>query len=284
MTTEKRHPHVPDPVVPAWKLERFLLGELQAAEMDQIHAQVEADPALALQLQGLRADNEQLLERHPAAWMAPQIERRAEQSRSHSSKVHRKLAFPARLFPRLWPLPAAIGLVAMLALVTVNDDTGDGDGIRQNSTPGIRLKGTGPRLSLHRKIGSGSEPLLAGAYGRAGDVLQIRYHAGGRLFGAILSVDGNGSVTLHLPSVGDRAQALESTGPVSLAFAYELDDAPDWERFYFVTADSAFELGRVVDAAATAAFAQRDSLLLRNSFEQFIVTLNKESAAAGGGP
>ena len=80
MTSENQHPDVPD-----WKLERFLLGELPADEMARIREQVDGDPALESQLQRLRDDGETPLERYPAAWMAPQIERRAAQRLSISS-------------------------------------------------------------------------------------------------------------------------------------------------------------------------------------------------------
>ncbi len=178
----------------------------------------------------------------------------------------------------------------MLAFVTIGnnaeDDAGDGGEFSQSPIPGIRLKGTGPHLSLHRKIDTGSEQLRDGGIGRSGDVIQVRYHAGGRSYGAILSADGNGAVTLHHPAAGNEAQPLQTSGPVSLAFAYELDDAPHWERFYFVTSHTEFELAAVIDAAAAAALARRDSLVLDDGeLEQFILTLNKEpwQQAAGGG-
>lgn len=276
MKTENQHPDVPD-----WKLERFLLGELPVAEMDRIRDRVDGDPALERQLQSLRADDDNALARYPAAWMAPQIERRADQS---NRKV-RTSSWSIK-WPRFWPVPAAVGLAAMLAFVDIGDDAPDGDGVNAHSIPGIRLKGTGPRLSLHRRIDTGSEQLYDGGIGRSGDLIQVRYHAAGRSYGAIVSVDGNGAVNLHHPPMGDQAQALQTSGPVSLAFAIELDEAPHWERFYFVTSHAEFELAAVLNAAAAAALARRDSLVLADEeLEQFILTLNKEplQRAAGGG-
>ncbi len=278
MTTENQHPNVPD-----WKLERFLLGELPADEMDRIRDRVDGDPTLERQLQSLRADDDEVRERYPAAWMARQIERRATQSTVQEVRMPSSSSVQ---WSRLWPVPAAVGLAAMLAFVDIGDDTRDGDGVGQDPIPGIRLKGSGPRLSLHRKIDNGSEQLHDGGIGRSGDLIQVRYHAAGRSYGAILSVDGNGAVTLHHPSVGDQAQLLQTAGLVSLAFSIELDDAPHWERFYFVTSHTEFELAALLDAAAAAGLARRDSLELDNdALEQFIMTLNKEplQQAAGGG-
>ena len=276
MTTENQHPDVPD-----WKLERFLLGELSADEMDLIRDRVDGDPALERQLQSLRADDDNVLERYPAAWMARQIERRAGQSKQ---EVRTPSSWSIR-WPHFWPVPAAVGLAAMLAFVDIGNDAGDGGGVNEESIPGIRLKGTGPRLSLHRRIDTGSEQLFDGSIGRSGDLIQVRYHAAGRSYGAILSVDGNGAVTLHHPPAGDQAQALQTSGPVSLAFSIALDDAPHWERFYLVTSHTEFELVAVLDAAVAAALARRDSLVLGEQLEQHILTLNKEPRprATGGG-
>ena len=109
----------------------------------------------------------------------------------------------------------------------------------------------------------------------------MQYHAAGRQYGAILSVDGYGSVTQHFPARGDRARALDTTGLVSLEFAYELDDAPRWERFYFVTSTTAFELPGVLAAAAGTVTTSGDSLVLADGLEQFMLTLTKERTAAG---
>ena len=49
-------------------------------------------------------------------------------------------------------------------------------------------------------------------------------------YGAIISVDGRGAFTQHLPLKGEFAVPLVARD--TLDFAYELDDAPHWERFY----------------------------------------------------
>ena len=48
-----------------------------------------------------------------------------------------------------------------------------------------------------------------------------------------------GCVTRHLPAAGARAAPLSRARPVPLPEAYELDDAPGFERFFLVTADDA---------------------------------------------
>ncbi len=52
---------------------------------------------------------------------------------------------------------------------------------------------------------------------------------------------------------GRARRTLGRGSHVLLDQAYELDDAPSWERFYFVTGDAAFEVAPIVEAARRAA-------------------------------
>ena len=112
-----------------------------------------------------------------------------------------------------------------------------------------RIKGLQPALAVYRRSARGTETLADGDVARPGDLLRLGYTAAGRAYGVIVSIDGRGAVTLHLPPNGARAASLGRDGQVLLDQAYELDDAPSWERFYFVTGDSAFEVAPIVDAA-----------------------------------
>jgi hypothetical protein len=97
----------------------------------------------------------------------------------------------------------------------------------------------------------------------------------------ILSVDGRGAVTRHLPANGARAALLGHDRMNLLDAAYELDDAPGWERFYFVTADAAFDVEGIVSAARQ--LAARDLrhppglLPLGREFSQAMFLLQKEA-------
>lgn len=111
---------------------------------------------------------------------------------------------------------------------------------------------------------------------RAGDLVRVGYRAAGRGFGVIVSVDGRGSVTVHLPGRGDQAAALAGGDTVLVHHAYQLDDAPRFERFHFVTAGAPFAVATVVDAARRAALtAGASELPLAPSFEQATFLLRK---------
>ena len=144
---------------------------------------------------------------------------------------------------------------------------------------GDRIKGLLPGLAVYRKTAEGSETLADGAVAHTGDLIRIGYHAAGRPYGVILSIDGRGGVTLHLPPDGDRAATLDREATVLLDQAYELDDAPRWERFYFVTGDAPFATALVLDAARRAASPHGQpprELALPRGLEQSTFSLQKE--------
>lgn len=105
--------------------------------------------------------------------------------------------------------------------------------------------GLGARLVVYRARDQGPERLLDGTPGQQGDVLQLAYRVGEPCYGAIVSVDGRGLVTRHLPPEGDHAVKLVPDEIVPLDHAFELDDAPSFERFLLVTGASRFSLGPV---------------------------------------
>ncbi len=126
-----------------------------------------------------------------------------------------------------------------------------------------RLKGLEPSLALFRRTTSGAEPLKPGTAVKPGDVLRIGYRAAGRSFGAIFSVDGHGNVTRHWPLTGDRAARL-AAGETLLPGAFELDDAPSYERFYLLVSDRAFDLKLMLESLhASQSPAENDVELIR---------------------
>ncbi|MEO1273493.1 MAG: hypothetical protein AAFX99_35865, partial [Myxococcota bacterium] len=119
---------------------------------------------------------------------------------------------------------------------------------------GICIKGD--RLRIYRKSHGAEEPLSDGHTVYAGDLLQVAYVPAALERGVIISVDGNGQVTRHFPedeSGGDNLLVgrQDGSGLVALSHAYELDDAPTFERFFFVyTAPGVMLHTEEVEAAA----------------------------------
>jgi hypothetical protein len=244
-------------MIPDYVLERYLLGELPAAEMEEIRQRLESEAELRERLQGLERSNEELNRRYPPAWMSGQIERKLKEGQS--------TALPRRSGWRPWLVPAAVALLAVVVVPRLVDRDQEKD---------VRLKGAvEPQLVVFRKVGEGSEQLEEGSLVRQGDVVQIAYRTGAWKYGAILSVDGRGMVTLHLPAAGERAVELGEGKADTLDFAYELDDAPRWERFYLVVADHAFALRQVRQAMDQA--GGEAELALPEGLAQTALTLRK---------
>lgn len=121
--------------------------------------------------------------------------------------------------------------------------------IKSSNTPTERVKGSSaiqkqkPELILYQKNGREIQSLKDGSFARKGDVIQITYKAGQNDYGVIFSVDGNGTVTRHLPDENWNAQLLKhSSEEIPLDFSYELDNAPDFECFIFVFSKDSFSL------------------------------------------
>lgn len=279
--------------VPAWKLERFVLGELPAADLAQLNQQLQADPDLQQRVDALRAADVEIRGTYPAPWMARQILARVDGAKAATSSRRWVSGRWAR-----WgvaPLAAA-ALLAVIALPRTQQD--DGTTPARFVAAGVRSKGPEATLYVHRRTQSGTEQLADGSVARRGDLLRLQYRIASEkagqnsdapMYGVILSLDGGGAVTRHLPVQGDVAAPLVAGELVSLDLAYELDDAPGWERFVLITAAEPFALAPVV-ATARAAVASTDAehdapmaLDLPATTAQTGVTLIKVKAPAKGG-
>lgn len=248
-------------------LEQYLLGELSRREMTTTKRLLDRDESLRTRLQELKRSNRELLHRYPVADMSGRIRSELAQqpSRAHSLGPYSMTAL----------LGAAAAVLLLMFFVPR-----DFDSARSGKAPSTeRIKGQEPQLKLYRKTREGSELLEDGAQAVPGDIIRIGYLSGGRLYGVILSVDGRGTVTVHVPPQGRRSVRLKNDGLVLLDFALELDDAPRWERFYFVTGAEPFDLTPVLQAAQRVAVDEdmdRGARLdLPEGLGQFAISLNK---------
>jgi hypothetical protein len=233
--------------VPDLLLERYRLGEMSPPEIEELRRRLAADEGLRARLRALDDSDREINHRYPPGWMAARIRQRLRTDSHPAPIVRRRLT---------WRLPVSAGAAAVLVMVVGWQVLGPRDlepGRRPSNTAesGVRLKGDS--LVLFRKTAEGSEVLGDGALARAGDQIRIGYRAARRSYGMILSIDGRGVVTRHFPRQGRRAALLTATGLVLLDHAFELDDAPRWERFYLVSSREAFEVAPVLEAARTVA-------------------------------
>jgi hypothetical protein len=255
------------PPVSDARLERYRLGELPDAERTALDERLPGDEALRDRLARLEQSDREIADRYPAPEMAAAIRRRA-------AALDAEARAAARPPARSWLAPIALAATACLcAVVAVSLWS------RLPAREDTTIKGGEPSLVIHRRVGAGSEELRRGATARQGDALRIGYRAGGHTYGAIVSIDGRGNLTPHLPRTGDRSAALQPSGTVFLDFAYELDDAPRWEAFYFVASDTPFDLEPVrqaISRSAASGPASPAALRLPRGLAQSLFVVSKD--------
>jgi anti-sigma factor RsiW len=266
MPSEEHRQQIPDLL-----LEQHRLGELGAEDARRLDGLLAATPSLRLRIETLDRDDEEFARRYPSQWLAQRIRARA---------ASRADAPPRDGRPSLrWGIPLALSAATLLLVLAIPQSY-----VLQRETSASvdgpdRIKGR-PTLAVFRRTDHGSETLADGTIARAGDLVRLGYTGGGRAYGVILSIDGRGAVTMHLPPNGGRAAALRSGRTILLDQAYELDDAPGWERFYFVTSDASFEVAPIVAAARQAAGGDRSTppgpLPIASRFDQSMFLLEKE--------
>jgi hypothetical protein len=260
---------------PLW-VERFLSNTLSDAERAAFMTMTTEVERARLRAEHEALREELLRERSPAEFA------RVVHARAEAERVAVKPAAPLARGLLLASLTAGVALVAsdLLLRSDVNDERAGG---RPLSAESERAKGLAPSLRVYRRRAEGAQLLAHGERVAPGDVLQLGYVAPGMSHAVLLSIDGRAQVTLHSPTDVEASTKLGAAqGERLLPSAYELDDAPGFERFVLVTSRRALRASDVVRAAqalARAGAAVRDTpLALPAQAEQVSVLLDK------GGP
>lgn len=229
MSTHEPEPK-PQREVPALLVEQLALGELDAASAARVRAEIGSDDALAR----VDVSNREILADYPPERVAAEIRRKLEVS-ANTKPAPSRAWIPWLLAPTMAAAAALVWIVVREeppTLATHVEIIDDGD------TEETRIKGgVEPHLVIDRRTAAGHERLMTDQVVRSGDLLQVSYVPAGRRQGVIVSIDGAGAVTLHHPEAPGASPVLGEGSEVPLAHSYELDDAPGFERFVFVTRD-----------------------------------------------
>ena len=241
-------------MIPDWKLERFLTGDLPESEMDEIRELEAKDAMLAQRVRMLREDNKAILNKLPFEALAGKLAGSA--GTADEVRTAQVMGTAPRFsfvkFASAAVLVLAIALVAFFAqretVVTGAENGGDvaaANGAAQKQvalaeTPSdTRIKGLDARMEVWKKTPTGIVQLQDLDEVREGDEIQLRYAVPEKCFGILFSMDGNGALTLHMGN-GEKSVELAPGKMNSLPFAYKLDDAPYFEKFFFVTSPNEF--------------------------------------------
>ena len=257
----------PDEATPLER-ERWLLEEQSASERARTEAKLDAGRRELLVRED-RALREQLFTRLPPEQLVANVQARLERARKAESVESGRSP---------WWIPALLGSLAALSIGVFTALPG-----RLSEGAEERAKGLDLELRVYRKHGTRAEQLVDGSEVAAGDVLQVGYVRAEYTFGVLVSIDGRGEVTLHHPAARDGSTALATEGARQLLpNAYELDDAPGFERFVFVVAQQPLSVAAVEAAARELARdperARRDPLLLPVRTAQRSLLLRKRAA------
>jgi len=223
-------------------IERVHLG---VASKEEVEA-VLADPVAVARLEELAEDDGMFHALYDSSDQIDAIRRKLHVRQTADAWAARK-RWAGGLTAVLVPAVAALAVVALQP---------DAEVVEPEPLEN-RAKGLRPSLVVHRQVGDSEEILAAGAVATEGDVLQLAYVPGDATHGVVVSIDGNGSVTLHHPASIGGDTRLQRGGEARLPHGYQLDDAPSFERFFLVTDDQPVSVQGVLDAVEALADADR---------------------------
>ena len=252
-------------MIPDWKLERYLTGDLPEGEMREIRELEKTDEMLAHRVKLLREDNAAILRKMP-------FERLAEKMDARDSGAERKDNVARFGFVKFAAAAALVLAVVSVALFSQHEIGPATDGgaramdvaLADVPDDGTRIKGLDARMEVWKKTGDSAVQMSNLGEAREGDEIQLRYAVPEKCYGMLFSMDGNGTVTMHMAD-GSQAIALEPGKMTTLPFAYKLDNAPKFEKFFLLTSQKNF----AIDASNI------DALFKNKDIRNVTITLRK---------
>jgi len=221
--------------VPILLLEKYALGELSSQEKQRVEKCLQNNSAMRTQLELIQKENKDFIINHALDF---NIEPTTRPKTGFISPKTIGVAF-ASVF-------AMTFITFMIPQQNNTLPLGDNDGLEVT-----RIKGLQPELKVYRKSQNGVEKLINNGFVAKADTLQLSYIASNKPYGFIFSLDGNNHITLHYPDSPKDSAKLKTNGEISLPYSYELDDAPSFEEFYFVTSNKPIDIKLYMSKAET---------------------------------
>lgn len=245
-------------MIPDWKLERYLTGDLPEGEMREIRELEKTDEIFAGRVKMMREDNAAILKKLPFERLSEKMDSMSGRATVGSGRdmfISGKgmpAGFKLVKFAAAAALVLAVVSVALFSQREIGPDAGTQvaggaqvmDVAMVDASEGAddtRIKGLDARMEVWKKTGDSAVQMPNLGEAREGDEIQLRYAVPEKCFGMLFSMDGNGTLTMHMAD-GSSAVALEPGKMTTLPFAYKLDNAPKFEKFFLLTSRAAFEL------------------------------------------
>jgi len=228
-------------IISEYYLERYVLDELPNEEAEEIGRLAAKDPELQAALENIESSNREILALYPPPMVKASLSTQLTEIPKKSFPLKRVLAISSA---------AAVLLAIILVLPLLKEKPGivytdaEQDVTLIKGIPKVDLSVT--QLLVYRKIKDQVEILSDGDHARAGDLLQLAYVATDESYGMIFSIDGRSLITLHFPESTGKSTKLELNKQFLLPNAIELDDAPGFERFFFLTSGSPIDVDAVL--------------------------------------
>ena len=277
-------------MIPDWKLERYLTGDLPESEMREIREMEATDEIFAGRVKMMREDNAAILKKLPFERLSEKMDSMSGRATvgsgrgtlaSGGSLISGKgmpAGFKLVKFAAAAALVLAVVSVALFSQREIGPDAGTqvAGGVQvmdvamadaseiSGGAGDTRIKGLSPRMEVWKKSGDSAIQMVNMSEAHEGDEIQLRYSVPEKCFGLLFSMDGNGTLTMHMAD-GSSAVALEPGKMTTLPFAYKLDNAPKFEKFFLLTSQKDF----TIDAGNI------DALLKDKNVHNVSITLRK---------
>ena len=221
-----------------FKVERYLLGELSEEEMAALQKREAEDEIFAARVRAMREENARILAENPFAALESKLDAADTVEDSGKSVYGMWLKVAAALV-------IMVGIFAIVAsnrnVATYERGNASMEVAMAETDNGTRIKGMQASLEVWKKTGDSAVQMVNLGEVREGDEIQLRYRVPQKCFGMLISMDGNGTITMHMGE-GNKSVELEPGKMTTLPFAYKLDNAPKFEKFFLLTSQNSFEI------------------------------------------
>jgi len=232
--------------------EQISLREKQTADLRKSKRPEVSDEEVARKIAAIEKSNDEILGAYTVERMRSAVSQKMETKAKQPLRFTASSIVTVRNFSIITAAAACLALAFVISSPNTNSlaqilngaGTANGSGILAGLD---HAKGDGPRMFIYLKDGEQALQLDNNSLVHENDILQISYVASGQQYGIILSIDGAGTITQHYPDEGATAGKLENSGEIALPFSYKLDDAPAFERFFFITGSKSFTVASFME-------------------------------------
>ncbi|MCL2273163.1 MAG: hypothetical protein FWC19_10220, partial [Treponema sp.] len=228
-------------------LERYHMGEVTCEEKKLIEETIKNDKKLKEYLADLDSADNDFFARFPREriFAAHKLQRRNFRDSLRRSKKFKVLTVGVSA--------AALLLIVFIPLYFLNNP--------KKIEFSERIKGTGIvsgnsiDLSVYLKENTTGDIIkLTDQYSiNEGNTVQLVYsvyeNSSDDKYGVIFSIDGRSVITMHYPHTSWQSSLLDRGRAVPLDEAFTLDDAPDYEIFFFIAANAPINTGSILATA-----------------------------------